>query len=157
MIDSMKDVVRAMVGLKCSRREVGRSRSLSLGFGPPSKPSLQLNERLYREWEIGTYRSAWRVVRGGVVICGSQDAVDSIGDLDQALQKIELGRFFSLHMVGNLDVRVEFDNDTAVDFLATMSDEDEVVHLFCADRRVAVFSVRRGWEIGAADRPWTDD
>lgn len=151
----LQEIIGQMAGLECSQREVGRSRSLSLGFGQESPASRRLSGPPYREWEIGTYHGGWRVVSGGKVVCGSQDVVDSIGELDSALQKVALGRFVSLRMAGELDVRIEFDNDTAVDFLATISDDDELLHIFCADGRVAVFSIPGGWRIGAADEPWT--
>jgi len=153
MKSGVNEIISGVVGLPCSRKEVGRSRSLSLGFGGEVRSSVKLNDKLYREWEIGTYRSAWRVVCGGTVLCGSQDVVDSIDELDAALQKIELGRFVSLRMIDDLDIRIEFDNGKAVDFLSTMSDEDEVLHIFCPDRRVVEFSVRGGWKTGPTDRP----
>ena len=154
MIRSVIEIIKEMAGLHCSRKEVGRSKSLSLGLGEESRALTKFNNRPYREWEIGTYRCAWRVVCGGKVLCGSQDVVDSIGDLDAALQQVELGRFVSLRMAGAYDIQIEFDNHTIVEFFATMSDEDEALHIFCPDGRVAEFSVSGGWRMGPADRPW---
>jgi len=99
-------------------------RSLSLGFGAEGRTS-ELAKKTCREWEIGTYYSAWRVVRDGIVLCGSQDAVDSIDELNVALGRVELGRFVSLRQPSDLDVRIEFDNGIVVDILSTISDEDE--------------------------------
>jgi hypothetical protein len=128
-------------------------RSLSLGFGAEVRSTINLNEKAYREWEIGTYRSAWRVVRGGVVLCGSQDAIDSIDDLNFALGRIHLGRFVSLRQFADLDVQIEFHTGVAVDFLATTSDEDECFHVFCPGERFIEFSVRGGWKVGPFDKP----
>lgn len=151
---SMLQEIEQMAGLECSRREVGRSRSLGLGFGQESRISRRLNRTPYREWEIGTYRGAWRVIYAGKVVCGSQDVVDSIGDLDSALQRVALGRFVSLRRAGDLDVRIEFDDDTTVDFLATIRDEDELLHKFGPDGRIAEFSALEGWRLAPADEPW---
>ena len=131
-------------------------RSLSLGFGEEVRSTIRLNEKVYREWEIGTYRSAWRVVRGGIVLCGSQDAVGSIDELNLALSRVDFGRLVSLQQFAGLDVRIEFDSGIAVDFLATTSDEDEIFHIFCPGERFVEFSVRGGWKTGPADRPWAN-
>ena len=156
MNSDVMGLVEQIVGKPCSRKEVGRRRSLSLGFGSEIRSAIKLNEKVYREWEIGTYRSAWRVVRGGIVLCGSQDVVDSIDELNLALGRIDLGRFVSLRQLADLDVRIEFDSDTAVDFLATTSDEDECFHIFCPGQRFIEFSVRGGWKTGPANRPWAN-
>jgi hypothetical protein len=131
-------------------------RSLSLGFGTEARSTVKINEKVYREWEIGTYCGAWRVLREGVVLCGSQDAVDSIADLNLALGRVNFGRFISLQQFTDLDIRVEFDNGVAVDFLATTSDDDESFHMFCPENRFIKFSVQGGWKVGPADRPWAN-
>jgi hypothetical protein len=146
--------IQKIVGLFCSRKEVGRGRSLSLGFGDHTLSTITINDKVYREWEIGTYRCAWRVVRGGIVVCGSQDAVDSIDGLNVALARVELGRFASLRNLTELDVRVEFDNEVATDFLAAASDDDECLHIFCPGQLYIQFSVRAGWTMGPTDKPW---
>jgi hypothetical protein len=149
-------LVEQIAGKPCSRKEVGRGRSLSLGFGSEIRSAIKLNEKVYREWEIGTYCSAWRVVRGEIVLCGSQDVVDSIDELNLALGRIDLGRFVSLRQLAGRDVRIEFDTGIAVDFLATTSDEDECLHIFCPGQRLIQFSVRGGWKTGQANEPWAN-
>ena len=150
-------LVEQIIGKSCTRKEVGRMRSLSLGFGAEVRSTIKLNEKIYREWEVGTYRCAWRVVREGIVLCGSQDVVDSIEELNLALDRIEFGRFMSLRQFSDLDVRVEFDSGVAVDFLATISDEDECFHIFCPPKRFIQFSVRNGWKAGPSDKPWIEE
>jgi len=129
-------------------------RSLSLGFGQGVKSAVKLNEKVYREWEIGTYRSAWRVTQGGIVLCGSTDVVDSIDEMNVALGLIDLGRFASLRQLSDLDVRIEFDGGVAVEFLAAASDDDEYFHVFCPGGRYIECSVRGGWKTGPANKPW---
>lgn len=156
MNSEMKNLVEQIAGKTCSRKEVGRKRSLSLGFGDEVRSGITLNQKVYRQWEVGTYRSAWRVIRGGIVLCGSQDAVGSIDELNGALAVLDLGRFVSLHQVADLDVRIKFDTGISVDFLTAISDEDECFHIFCPGERYIEFSVRGGWKTGPSNRPWTD-
>jgi hypothetical protein len=153
MNNEVQDLVVRIVGKPCTRKHVGRSRSLSLGFGEPARKS-ETSGIIYREWELRTYYCAWRVVKGGRVLCGSQDVVDSIDELNQAINGIELGRFSSLQQVGEMDVRIELDNGCAVDFLATISDDDECFHIMCPEHICIVFSPAGGWQIGPSDRPW---
>jgi hypothetical protein len=156
MNDDVSRIVARLSGERCFRKEVGRFKSLSLGFGIEAERSAKSKSRAYRSWEIGTYRSAWRVVCKGNVICGSQDAADPIR-LNSALQRIEFDKFVSLQHINDLDVRVDFSNGVAVDFLATNSDDDEYFHLFCPDDVYVEFRVRSGWRIGPSDRPWGND
>ena len=88
------------------------------------------------------------------MLCASQDPADSIDELNQALNGIELGRFSSLRQVGEMDVRVELDNGCAIDFLATISDDGECFHIFCPESICVVFSPADGWQIGPSDKPW---
>lgn len=154
MNSNITELIEQIVGKPCSRKEVGRMRSLSLGFGSEVRSTIKLNEKVYREWEIGTYRSAWRVVRGGTILCGSQDLVDSIEELNLELDRIDLGRFSSLQQIGDLDVRIAFDSGITVDFLATMSDEDECFHIFGPGEVFIEFSLQGGWKKGPANKPW---
>ena len=122
-------------------------KSLSLGFGEVS------GEKDYRTWEFGTYRCAWRVVRNGEVLCGSQDPAD-LAELNTVLGGIELGRLASLEQVNGIDTRVDFDNGVSIDFLATFSDDDECFHIFGAGHLAIVFSIRDGWKVGPSNKPW---
>jgi hypothetical protein len=106
MNNDVARLIDRIVGEPCARKEVGRRRSLSLGFGAETRKKF--SERVYREWEIGTYYWAWRVVRGTTVVCGSQDVADSIEELNFDLARVDLGRFVSLRQLGDLDVRIEF-------------------------------------------------
>jgi len=153
--DAMK-VIERIVGIPCSRKEVGRMRSLSLGFGQEVKSALKLNEKDYREWEIGTYRSAWRVTQRATILCGSQDVVDSIDELTVALAQVDLGRFASLRQVSDFDIRIDFDSGVAVDFLAAASDDDEYFHVFCPGGQYIELSARGGWKTGPTNKPWAD-
>ena len=158
MNSTVQKLVERLVGKPCTQKRLGRPRSLSLGFGElvPDKKSQQTGI-VYAEWEVRTYYWAWRVVKGGRVLCGSQEIVDSIDELRQALNRIDLGGFSSLRQVGDMDVRVELDNGYAVDFLATISDENECFHIFCPESICIVFSPAGGWQTGPSDRPWTSD
>jgi hypothetical protein len=150
------ELIEQIAGMPCSRLEVGRMKSLSLGFGQEVRSAIKINEKVYREWEIGTYRSAWRLVRAGLVLCGSQDVVNSIDEMNRTLMQFDLGRFISLQQVSELDIRIKFDSGIAVDFLATTSDDDESLHIFCPSGRFIEFSVQGGWKIGSVPKSLED-
>ncbi len=149
-------LVDGIIGQLCSRMEVGRMRSLNLGFGQEVGVVSKLSHRCYRQWEIGTYRGAWRVTRAGTIVCGSQDAVDSIAELNAAFAQLELGKLTSLKRLSLFDVRLEFDSGFDVDFLAANSDEDEYFHIFCPDGLYVELTVRNGWKVDPAVTPWSE-
>jgi hypothetical protein len=153
MNDDVARIIKKLSGEPCLRKEVGRMKSLSLGFGSEAERPTKPNNKTYRAWELGTYRSAWRVVQGGIVLCGSQDAADP-DELNIALESIDLDRFASLQQLNDLDIRMDFFNGVAVEFFATMSDDDEYFHVFCPENVYIEVSVRKGWKIGRSDKPW---
>lgn len=148
------EVINGMVGQPCCRKHIGRMRSLSLGFGGAIPHKTPVGQAIYGEWEVGTYRSAWRIVQRGRILCGSQDVVDSIEDLNLELGRIEIGRFVALRQFTDLDVRVECNDGMFIDFLAAISD-DECFHIFCPGQRYVEFTAGSGWKVGVSDKPWT--
>ncbi len=141
--------LKLLVGQKCSLQRVANDKSLFLGFGEVQESTTTP----HGTWEIGTYDCAWRVLRSGKVICGRDDAIDDIGELKDALGGITLGNFESLSHVSEFDFRVRFSCGTAIDILCTISDDDQVIHVFFPQKEVAVFSVLAGWRFGRSDRP----
>ena len=142
--------LRALVGQSCTLHRIRTDRSLSIGFG-----SIDGSGRSpHGEWEIGTYRGSWRVVRNGVILCGSRDAVDSINDLNDCLTRTGIGEFLSIEHLSRLDFRVNFSSDVSIDIFCTFSDDDEVLHIFFPGKKVAAFSAQTGWMMGPSDQPW---
>ena len=146
-------LVSKMVGLPCLRREVGEFKSLSLGFGEVAEQTTP-KRRAYRAWELGTWRSAWRLSHAGTVLCGSKDD-NELSQMNQTLEQIELGRFLSLKQSSDLDIRVELDNGIVIDFLTTFSDDDESFHISCPGQIWVQFSAKGGWTVGPSNKPWS--
>ena len=156
----LPDVIRIhvdqLVGQVCSRQFIGEDRSLHLGFGEVIRHKSVIAEADHGEWEIGTYSCSWRVVSDGRIVCGSQDAVDHIDELRQRISEVDWGRCTALWQPTDLDVRVEFEGGVFVDFLATISEDDEIVHIFFPNKFVIEFSTRGGWVAGPSDKPWPE-
>ncbi len=141
-----------MIGISCTRKQVGRLRSLSVGFG-----EIELRDTLkagvpYRKWELGSYCCPWRIVRCGQILCGSQDS-DSLDKLNLSINQINFGRFVSLKQLTAFDVSVVLDNDLAIEFLCTSSRDDECFHIFCPGDNHIEYSVTQGWKIGKSNEP----
>jgi len=141
----------ALVGQSCTLQRIGTDRSLSIGFGRIDASGVAP----HGEWEIGTYDCSWRVVRKGRVLCGCEDAVDSVDDLRERFMQVGIGEFLSLEHLSEYDLRVNFSSGTSIDILCTISDDDEVMHVFFPGKLVAAFSVKNGWMIGPSDKPWS--
>ncbi|WP_138922517.1 hypothetical protein [Hylemonella gracilis] len=144
-----------LIGKRCCRKRVGHGRSLSLGFGvriPHTKSKAV--DAFYGEWEIGTYSAAWRIVQNGAVICGSLDVVDSINELDDRLQNLELGAILSIEAVSELDIRVKLDNDFFIDFICVSAEDDEMFHIFGPMNLYVEYKYPDGWKVGKSNAPW---
>lgn len=152
----ISNAISDLVGKRSCRQRVGRGRSLSLGFGEKiSHTKLSAVDQFYGAWEIGTYSSAWRVVRNKTIVCGSLDTVDSIDELDQRLRAIEIGAITSVEQLSDFDVRVSFDKNIRVEFLWSSIDDDECFHIFGPGDLYVEFSPFEGWKIGNSKAPWS--
>jgi len=149
-----KKCVSQVIGQKCVRCHIGDDRSFFLGFGEIVTLKSRLVEAQHATWEIGTYYDSWRIVKSGEIICGRQDAVDSVQELRQTVSRVSWGNCCAIRQLTRFDVRIEFGNDLAVDILATTSEDDEVLHIFCPEKMVVTFSLAHGWVAGRSDTAW---
>jgi hypothetical protein len=141
---------------KC-RVQVGLLKSLSLGFGEKLyNDKLPTRDKYYGEWEIGTWNcSAWRVLVGNSVQCGSNDTSD-LEALDAAVASVEFGFITGFECLSKHDVRVSFSNNIFVDFLQATQDqdpdEDDVFHIFGPDHLYVQYIPANGWFIGKSTK-----
>lgn len=149
-----KNIVN-LIGKECCRQRVGRSRSLSIGFGGKRlHGKANQPDNFYGEWEIGTYTASWRIVQEERILCGSQDVVDSLSELDQILNTIQFGRIVAIKVLGKLDICVEMDSGIHIDFLGCISEDDEIFHVFGPDNLYIEYSIKETWKIGKSNKPW---
>lgn len=151
----VQSAIDGLIGKACCRQRLGRMRSLSIGFGvkiPHGKSRLV--DDFYGEWEIGTYSAAWRVIKDGNILCGSQDVVDELSELEERFRQIQLGRIDAIHMVSKFDIRIDFDDGAHIDFLGASREDvdDEMFHIFCPSGLYVEYSIRGGWKVGNAGK-----
>jgi hypothetical protein len=152
MDDQIKQFLESVYGKQCYRQRVGKPRSLWLGFGEKKYHGKKLIDPYYGELEIGTYYCSWRILKGGKILCGSNDLA-TMEELNAAVQKIEFGQFIAVRQLSDCDVRTEFDSGLVVDFLATTKDDDECFGLLYEPTHVYVqFSIGSGWKMGLSNQ-----
>lgn len=106
-----------------------------MGFGEKIyHNNPRLNDTYYGEWEIGTYHCCWRVVKEGKILCGATDPVDYNDELEVPLNEIKFGSIISIDNPTTMDVRVTFDSGVIIDFLSTISYQDEYFHIICPEK-----------------------
>jgi hypothetical protein len=157
MDSHVRRAFEGILGKPCCSQRVGRGRSLSIGFGARvqnTRPGA--TDPQYCEWEVGTYSSAWRLVRGDQVLCGSMDVVDSIEELSEYLQGVQLGNVTSIEALSPLEIRISLDNDVVVDFICVSNDDDEMFHIFGPEALYVEYKCLEGWFVGKSDVPWKD-
>jgi hypothetical protein len=132
-------------GLSVSKQSVGLARSISIRLS-----SLDPME----SYEIGCFSAGWRVRSGTRIVLGSTELVDSVGSLDDALQKIYFGRFLHSKMIGERDLSLIFEDEFSLDFFRMNSEEIEVFHLICPQNICYELSTEHGWRMGPANVGW---
>ncbi|MEA3587245.1 hypothetical protein J6I75_02580 [Pseudidiomarina sp. 1APP75-27a] len=151
--NEIKKKINEIINLRCVRQSVGNNTSLSLGFG--AKESDDYGESdCYREWEVGTFSSNWRVIKNRRVICASLDDVESIEDLDSKIKDIKLGSILSVSQDEIGDVTLSFENSVSVEFLCLADQDDEMFHIFCPNSEYIEYNPYSGWRSGKSNSPW---
>lgn len=156
MTDEVSDILKPLFGNKCCRVRVGNFKSLSIGFGEKiyhNKPKLI--DKFYREWEVGTYNCAWRIMKDDLILVGSTDVANTIEELDAKVNSIHFGYIVSIEQPLPVDVRIEISSRIYVDFLATTSRLDEYFHIFCPNNVYIDLSRNGKWTIDRSDTPFT--
>ncbi len=147
---------KEIFGMPCCTQRVCSDGALKLGFGDCMKKLIRGREILSGRWNLVTYTCAWRVVRDGRVVCGSQDLDNSPEQLQRTLSQIHQIPFVSMCHLSSLDVRIQLAMNVSVDILCTMSDDDDALQFFLPNHLVATFSQKCKWRLGASDRPWPE-
>jgi hypothetical protein len=152
---NVETAIERLIGKPCCRRRVGRGRSLSVGFGKkvPHQRAKAIDD-YYGEWELGSYSSAWRIIRAGLVICGSSDIVESIEELDQILQGVRLGEVVDFEVLSRLDVRINLTDGVLIDFICAAADNDETFHVFGPENLYVRYAPADQWQVGKSNSPW---
>ena len=68
-------------GQPCTLQRIGSDKSLFIGIGEVDTSGT----KPHAEVEFGTYDCAWRVIREGKLICGRDDTVDEVIELENCL------------------------------------------------------------------------
>jgi hypothetical protein len=154
MVAEVDVYLTGLIGQPCCRKRVGRGKSLSIGFGKKVfHGNAKLVDEYYGEWELGSYYPAWRIVRDGKILCASQDAVDSLEELQVRLDELAIGPFIALSQTSEFDTRIELEGDFHIDFLGTISDDDKSFQIFGPSALFIGFSPLQGWCVGKSDEP----
>jgi len=155
--NEISEFIQPLFGEVCSRVQVIKPKSLWLGFGPKIFQDERRNSRLHNKWEMGTYYSAWRIIRNSKIVCASNDSVDEEDELESVIQEINLGPISTLDMSSDFDVRIGFHTEIFIEFLGTTSDDDHSVDIFnYSSQIVAQFTPGSGWRIGPSNLPWNE-
>jgi hypothetical protein len=154
MNNEILKAIKPIFGQKCCRARINSFKYLSLGFGKKIfHNNPKLDDEYYGEWEIGSYRSSWRIMRGERVLLGKQD-VEENNELNEKLSKIKFGEIVFIKQISKLDIRVELKNNLFVDFLSTFSDIDESFHIFCPDHMFIEMDNKGRWTKGKSNEPY---
>lgn len=143
--NDIQQELNTVFGQTCCRQHVGNDLSLFLGFGEIVFAKNPRGAAPHGKWEIGTYRSAWRMIENHSIICGSKELVDSADELRQEVVKLAGLECTKILMLTQFDVRVEFDRGFCVDFFGVFGDDDDVFHMFLPQGRVVSLSIRGEW------------
>jgi len=144
--NDIQQEVNSVLGQTCCRQHVDNDRSLFLGFGEIVFVKNPKGTAPHGKWEVGTYRSAWRMIENHRIVCGSKEAVDSVDELRQKLARLDGAKCTRILMITEFDVRLEFDRGFCVDFIGVFGDDDEVFHIFLPQGRVVSLTIRGEWD-----------
>lgn len=148
------EIMKSILGKKCCRASISSYKTLSLGFGEKVyHNNSKLQNEFYGEWEIGTYRCSWRILKGNKILLGKTDT-EEISEMNERISKIKFGEIVSINHLSKLDIRIELKNNLFVDFFTTFSDMDESIHVFCPDNIYLSMDNNGKWSVDKSDKPF---
>jgi hypothetical protein len=151
---STRAVLARIIGKRCCRQRAGEYRSLSLGFGEKVPHVRKKSVDSFKgEWELGTYSSAWRIVKNGAILCGSMNPVDSNEELEQQVEAIQLGAVMAIEMLSKFDIRITLDDGTLVEFMCASNYDENMFHIFGPDHIFLGYKSTDGWRLGKSNEP----
>lgn len=143
-----------LLGVPCTLKRVQSYRELFVDFGPLKKSKSRL-ERDYADWHVFVDWNAWRFVRQGCVLCGRNDVVNDIHELDANVRAIEIGSFAGMTALNQYDVRIHFSCGSSLDLLSTERDAASgLFNFFMPDNEIFKYSLENGWQMGPSNASW---
>ena len=133
---------------------VGDRKSLSIGLGPTIRKNTTLKNAIGSEWCLGSYRCCWRIVEHGKIKLTNHSLDETIETLNSKVSTIKFGKLLHISNYTDYDVRVKFENNISIDFIATFDDDDERFHLFCPSHEYVEFYSDGEWRAGKSNAPW---
>lgn len=146
--NEVSNFLQSLVGKECCRQRVGSYAKLSLGFGKKIyHQKINHLDNFYGEWELGSYRAAWRIICQDKIILASKDLFSEDITLDDKLQQIKLGRIEYISISHYFDIKVQLDNATTIEFLCCSSDNDDIFHIMNTTESYLGFQPIKGWHL----------
>jgi hypothetical protein len=142
------EILMTLQELPICRVEIDPYKNLHVGLGKKVK-NQRKNSRVeyYGEWEIGTYISAWRIVKKGKLISGSRQIIEDTNLETQKIAPLFNEKFITMIELNEYDIRLIFSGDLIVDFFFC-SDSDEFLHILGISGDFCVSQLPNKWICG---------
>lgn len=120
---------------------------LAIGLGDYTEEHTIRSKLFYSEWEIRTYESSWRILKGSDVLIAGNDDYEVIYDYMKNSDPRDWGSLSSVTQLSEFDHRFCFSSGIYLDFLATVNHRDKAILVFYPDEPTYFFDVKYGWKI----------
>jgi len=148
-----EEINKKLIGLPCSRIDIGSWKSLSVGLGDRYKNNNK-NSRVeyYGEWELGTYNASWRFIKNKEIIFGSNNFIEN-NNAALSLSTLNLRplldeKLMTIKVLSEFDIRFEFSGNMIIDILNCFNDDDEVLHFLHIEGSFWTLLKNNQWENG---------
>ena len=157
--DSVLEHLLKLRGMPCEDVSLGRNSLLRMSFGAITEKKLRKESPgISYEWEIGSFYNNWRLVKNGNIVAGAQDTDQGGSYVKDHLLAREFGALREVVQTSAYgDISVFFSGGQEIQFMALISEDDEIFHVFCPGFTFVEFNPRKGWTLGVSNKPWPNE
>jgi hypothetical protein len=148
-------IIEPLLGKNFSEIWIDSYKCLRLGFGEKKfHNNPKIEKKYFTEWEIGSYRSSWRIVKDNKILMGKNDLED-VKELNIKINNIEFGNILAIKQISHFDIRLEFQDHILIEYLPAFSDVDEFFYIFCPENIHLEFAQDGKWTISKSNEPFS--
>lgn len=149
--------LQGAINMPVCRLSVNSYKMLSIGVGRKEYHNdTSLVTDYYGEWEFGSYINSWRILKNDKIIIGRDNRFENKNELNDRVNSISFGSFQEITIRNGRDVILNFSDSVEVQFLKTISDDDESFHIFCPNNIYIYLTAAGKLKIKKSDEPIDD-
>lgn len=127
MKEYFKELYDILVGKPCCYIKIGYGSNFRIGAGEKIYyKNPKLHGKFHGEWDIICRSYAWRIIKNGKFLCGSDDEIE---DIEEIIETLNLGVFTKIERErkAGIDFSLHFEDGIIVDYFCCSTNDNQMM------------------------------